>query len=149
MRNYILTGCLTLLLLKSYAQANDTAEIWVGPETCRKEVIKIVKKYSMLLDSVCNNRFSKKFNDSLNIDLNVPMNFPGYDGGYQAYLMDQEDEKILSIINRFLKIDRITSSSKWSSGNGPVHYDFKYNRTIKKPDGTVQTILGVVSWQGD
>lgn len=149
MRNFIITGYLMLLLLKSYAQTNDTIEVRVGPEICRKEVIKIVEKYSVLLDSLRNIRFSKKLNDSLNINSNAPMNYPGYDGGYEAYLMDMEDQKIICIINRFLKIDRITSSSKWSSGNGPVHYEFKYSRTIKKPDGTVQTILGVVSWQGD
>lgn len=131
------------------AQSNVTQELIIGNSEYKIELIKIVEKYSMLLDSVRNIRFSKKLNDSLNIDSNVPMNYPGYDGGYEAYLMDQEDQKIMSIINRFLKIDRITSSSKWSSGNGPVHYDFKYNRTIKKPDGTVQPILGVVSWQGD
>ena len=133
-------------------QSSDSLEIINGPEKYKTEVVGIYNTYSKILDSIQNDRIKKMSKDSLyaeNEMKNRPKKYKGYDGGIIGYLMNEKDQKIKEIINRFLKIDRITSSSKWSSGNGPVHYEFNYSRTNANPNGTSQIVLGKAVWQDD
>ncbi len=131
------------------AQNTDSLEIINGPEKYRKEIIQIVQSYSKLLDSLRDDRFAKMSKDSLYAEKemkNRPRKYSGYDGGNEGFLMAEEDKKIKSIINRFLKIDRISSSSTQKSGTSPVIYTFYYYRTEKTADGSSKSIHGKVIW---
>jgi len=50
---------------------------------------------------------------------NLPEKYKGYDGGYEGYLENEEEAKILNIINRFLTIDRISSRYVRCSKDSP------------------------------
>jgi hypothetical protein len=130
----------------------DKLEVTKGQEKYKKEVIKICKSYSKLLDSLKNDRIQKMSKDSLYSEKemkNRPKKYRGFDGGIIGYLQNEEDEKIKKIINRFLKIDRISSTIIKSNQGGQTEYHFYYYRTLKDPNGTKRSIQGVVTWLGE
>ena len=136
-------------MLTVCSQSNDTLEIIQGKEKYKQEVITICKSYSKVLDSLQNDRIQKMSKDSLytqNELKNRPKKYRGFDGGIIGYLQDEEDQKIKKIINRFLTIERISSTVTKTNDKGQTEYHFYYFRTVKLPNGTKNLIQGVVTW---
>ena len=133
---FLFSFILTISISNVFSQTNDSIEIIHGSEKYRKEIIEISKEYSKRLDSVQKERFEKMSENNL---------YSGHDGGLTGYLMEEYDKKIETIINRFLKIDRVSSSSIMRNETG-TEYGFKYYRTIKNRDNTTKTIHGQVTW---
>lgn len=136
-------------MLTVCSQSNDTLEIIQGKEKYKQEVITICKSYSKVLDSLQNDRIQKMSKDSLYTQNELktrPKKYRGFDGGIIGYLQNEEDQKIKKIINRFLNIDRISSSITKTNERGQTEYQFYYYRTVKFPNGTKSLVQGVVIW---
>lgn len=148
----LLTICFLFSMLNVFSQTTDTLEVTKGQEKYKKEVIDICKSYSKMLDSLQNDLIQKMSKDSLYSERemkNRPKKYRGFDGGVIGYLQNEEDEKIKKIINRFLKIDRVSSSITKTNDGGQKEYNFYYYRTVKDLDGTIRLIKGVVTWLGE
>jgi hypothetical protein len=128
-KSFYFSIILSLFALNVFSQKSDSIEMIHGPERYKKEVVDICKSYSKM-DSPQNDRIQK---------------YKGFDGGITGYLMSEEDKEIEIIINRFLKIDRISSSYIQTDKSG-TQYGFKYYRTVKDHDGIERSIKGVVIW---
>lgn len=143
---------LNLSVLTVSSQPSDSIEVIMGLEKYKKEVMDIRKSYSKTLDSLQNDRMDKMSKDSLysqNELKNRPKKYWGYDGGIIGYTMNEETQKIKNMINKFLKIDRITSSSTKTNISGQTEYGFNYLRTKKGTDGKKIQIEGIVIWVDD
>jgi len=126
----------------------ELIEVIKGPEKYRKEVIDICKSYSKILDLLRDERIKKQHNGSLYItgdSTERPEKYWGYDGGYEGYLMSEQDKKIENIINQFIKIERIASSTVEYNNGNPGIYSFYYYR-VKKNNGYSRLVPGVVIW---
>ena len=136
----------------SFGQTNDTTEIIQGPEKYKKEVIGIYKYYDHLVDSLDKIQFEKMAKDSNyyeNERKTRPKKYLGYDGGSIGYLTKEQYTKIKNIIDRFLKIDRLSGMSYSRGKYEKTKYSFYYDRTVTDPDGTEKKIHGKVLWFED
>jgi hypothetical protein len=126
---FYLSFILTMYVSSVLSQTNNSMEVVHGPEKYKKQVVDICESYSKM-DSSQNDRIQK---------------YNGNDGGLTGYLMNEQDKKIETMINRFLKIDRL-SSSYIKTEKGRTEYGFKYYRTVKDHDGSDRSISGVIIW---
>jgi hypothetical protein len=152
MKYLILTQYLMFSILYSWSQKTDSIEVIKGSEKYKKEIIEICKSYSKILDSLQKDRFDKMAKDSLwsqNEMKNIQQKYNGYEGSYEGYLMSEEEDKILRVLNKFLKINRISSWYVQGSKGVPSTYSFYYYRTITDPNGSTRIINGKVIWVDD
>lgn len=142
----ILSFILTLYVSSVFSQTNQI-EVVQGVEKYKDEVIEISRSYSKKTDSFQNDRIQMMNKDSSysqNEIVDRPSKYKTFDGGMISFLMDEETKRMEEIVNRFLKIDRI-SSSYTKTMKGFTEYGFNYYRTIKDSNGS-RTIQGVVIW---